>query len=115
MSRMSRTLERPPSATIFRASRLPDASVLYVGGLLHAARGAELRSEVQSLLCRGERTILVSLSAVSDVDAAGMGELVRAYNLAVAATGRLRITEATSRVRELLNRVGLLDILTAEV
>jgi len=93
-------------------SRPPETSVLHVDGPLHARQGAELRNEIHAWLRRGHRAIVLGLAGVSEIDAAGMGELARAYNLAVAAGGTLRITQPTPRVREILDRVGLLDILT---
>ena len=72
-----------------------------------------LRPRVQSLLYRGERSIVVDLGRVSSIDAAGIGELVRAYNLAAASDARLRIANATPWVRQILERVGLFSRLSA--
>jgi len=74
----------------------------------------EVRHKVQALLHRGDRTILLSLARVSDIDAAGVGELVRAYNMTVAANGFLRITQISGKARQLLDQVGLLDLLTTD-
>jgi anti-anti-sigma factor len=65
------------------------------------------------LLRRGERAIVLDLARVSSIDAAGIGELVRAYNITAAMDGELRIMHATKRVRELLERAGLFDRLTS--
>jgi anti-anti-sigma factor len=86
-------------------------AVLRVDGALHGRQGAELRKEVHTLLRRGERAIVVCLARASNVDAAGIGELVRAYHMTAASAAILRVTEATGRVREVLARVGLFDIL----
>jgi anti-anti-sigma factor len=102
------------SATVVGESRLNDVSVLHLEGPLYAVLGAELQHKVQALLNRGERKILLSLSGVSDVDAAGLGELIRAYNMTMAANAVLRITQVTSRVREVLERVRLLELLTED-
>jgi anti-anti-sigma factor len=67
----------------------------------------ELADRVLTLLQRGERTIVLDLARVPTIDAAGVGELVRAYNIAAAGEGRLRIANATPRVRQILERVGL--------
>ncbi|HEY6362082.1 MAG TPA: STAS domain-containing protein [Vicinamibacterales bacterium] len=99
--------------TIVREPR-DDTAVVHVEGSLRAPVSAELRPKVQALLRRGKRKIVVSLAGVSDLDAAGVGELVHAYNVTVAANGILRITQAFGRVRELLARVGLLDLLHVE-
>lgn len=103
------------SAAVVRQPRSPAASVLEVDGPLHAPQGAALRKAVRARLRQGDRTVVLSLARVSEVDAAGLGELVRAYNMTAAAAGALRIAQAPARVREILDRVGLLGILTAGI
>jgi anti-anti-sigma regulatory factor len=93
--------------------RPPEPVAIDVVGPIYSVEGARLRDEVESRLRSGSRTIVMCLSGASDIDAAGMGELVRAYNMTVAAAGVLRVTAAGGRVRELLSRVGLLELLTA--
>ena len=73
----------------------------------------ELPQIVRALLRRGEGTIVLDLTCVSSIDAAGIGELVRAYNLTIAGNGTLRIANTNRRVREMLERVGLYDRLSA--
>jgi anti-anti-sigma factor len=70
-----------------------------------------LRHSVRALLRRGQRNVVLDLARVSWIDAAGVGELVRAYNMAAAVSGNVRITHATTRVREILQRVGLVALL----
>ena len=89
-------------------------SILEVEGTLRAPVNAELSQRVQALLARGERRILLDLSRLSDIDAAGVGELVRAFNTTSAAGGILQIVYANRRVRQLLNIAGVLTLLTAE-
>ena len=72
----------------------------------------ELRHIVRALLRRGERFIVLDLALVSNVDAAGVSELVRTYNMVGAAQGVLQIVHATPWVRQVLERVGLFGILT---
>jgi len=73
---------------------------------------SELSQRVQSLLSDGERRILLDLSRLSDIDAAGVGELVRAFNTTSAAGGVLQIAHASRRVRKVLQIAGVLKILT---
>lgn len=80
---------------------------------VQAPVGAELRHRVKALLGAGKRRILLNLAGVSDLGAAGVGELVRAYNMATAANAMLRIANTFGRVREVLVRVGLFDLLSA--
>jgi anti-anti-sigma factor len=91
-----------------------DTTVLHIVSRLRAPVSTELRHRVHALLRRGERRILLDLSRVSDLDAAGVGELVRAYNMTSAANGVLRVAHAFGRVRELLTRVGLFDLLNVD-
>jgi anti-anti-sigma factor len=88
---------------------------VYIEGPLRLPVNRDLRSQVRSLLRRGERAIVVDLARVSRIDAAGVGELVRAYNMTSARNGLLRIVHATDWVREILTRVGLFELLSADV
>jgi anti-anti-sigma factor len=88
-------------------------AVLQVKDSLRVPIDEELRHNVRTLLCRGERSIVLDLGPVSAIDAAGVGQLVRAYNLTRAVNGTLRIKHAGPRVREMLLRAGLVDLLSA--
>jgi anti-anti-sigma factor len=85
--------------------------VLYIRGPLQAPADGDLGRIVGALLDRGERVIVLDLTQTSRIDAAGVGELVRAYNMAMAANGALRVEHPPTRVSHILERVGLLDIL----
>ena len=85
--------------------------VLNVHGALQAPLNGELEFQVRALLDRGERVIVLDLARTDSVDAAGVGELVGAYNTAIAAGGALLVVHPPTRVGQLLARVGLLDIL----
>jgi anti-anti-sigma factor len=68
---------------------------------------------VHALLRYGQREIVVDVGRLSSIDAAGVGQLVRAYNVTRALKSGLRLANATARVREVLERVGLFDVLSA--
>jgi anti-anti-sigma factor len=87
---------------------------VHIDGPLLAPVNQELATRVRVLLQRGERHIVLDLSSVSRIDAAGVGELVRSYNTACAMNVSLRIVHTTERVRETLGRVGLFDLLSAD-
>jgi anti-anti-sigma factor len=91
----------------------PRPAVLHVQGPLRVPTDDEVRHDVRALLCRGERSIVLDLGRVSAIDAAGVGQLVRAYNLTRAVNGTLRIKHAAPKVREMLIRAGLFDRLSA--
>jgi anti-anti-sigma factor len=85
-----------------------------VEGSLQAPVCRELRDKVEALLRRGNRSLVIDLTRVSDLDAAGIGELVHLYGRARAANATLRIVHAGKHVCRLLRRAGLVDILSAE-
>jgi anti-anti-sigma factor len=91
----------------------PGPAVVHVQGALRVPTDDELRHNVRTLLCRGERSIVLDLGRVSAIDAAGVGQLVRAYNLTRAVNGTLRIKHAAPKVREMLVRAGLFNRLSA--
>ena len=95
-------------------TEIDDTSLLHVQNPLRAPIDAGLRRGIQALLTRGERRIVLDLSDVSDLDAAGLGELVRAYNMTTAANGVLQIANPTRHGHELLARVGLFDLLNMD-
>jgi len=88
---------------------------VFVEGSLRAPVSRDLRRHVRSLLRRGERAIVVDLTRVSRIDAAGVGELVRAHNMTLARSGLFRIVHASDWVREILARVGLFALLSADL
>jgi hypothetical protein len=75
--------------------------IVRVEGGLRAPVSRVLRHNVRTVLLRGERRIVLDLSAVSKIDAAG-------------AHGGLRIVKTTARVREILDRANLFDLLSSE-
>jgi anti-anti-sigma factor len=90
----------------------PPAVYLSPDGPLRVPLDSALRHDIRALLRRGERNIVLDLARVSEIDAAGVGQLVRAYNIATAANGTLRIVQTISWVREILDRVGLFETLS---
>ena len=89
-----------------------DTGIISLYGPFHAPVTHELRHRILTQLRRGERVIILDLSRVSSIDAAGVGQLVRAYNVTVASRGTLRIVHTTRWVRELLERAGLFRLLS---
>ena len=88
--------------------------ILYIDGSLRVPLSRDLRHRVRALLRHGTRGIVLDLARVSRIDAAGVGELVRAYNMTTAAKGVLRIAHAPPWVRQILDRVGLFDPLSGD-
>jgi anti-anti-sigma factor len=73
-----------------------------------------LRHRIWALLRHGERRIVLDLSGVSRIDAAGVGELIRTFNMTAAVSGALRIVNASAWVREILERAHLFELLNEE-
>ena len=88
-----------------------DGSRLHLNGALRVPMNGDLWRSVRCLLQRGERAIVVDLARVPTIDAAGIGELVRAYNMTIAAHGELRVAHATRWVHETLQLAGLSRLL----
>jgi len=86
-------------------------STLELEGTLRAPATAELRHRVDALLRRGDRCIVLDLEQLSDIDAAGIGELIRAFNLARAGGAAFRLVGTRGRVRHLLEVAGVLRLL----
>ena len=88
--------------------------IVRVEGPLRVPVSRALRREVRALLQRGERAIVVDLAKVSRIDAAGVGELIRAFNMTAAVDGALRIANASAWVRQILELIGLFELLSGE-
>jgi anti-anti-sigma factor len=97
-----------------REERSPSVSILHVGGSLRVPFDVELQWSVHAILRRGVRRVVLNLAAVSDLDAGGVGELLHLFNMAAAAHAELRIANACPRVRELLDRARVFDLLTGD-
>jgi anti-anti-sigma factor len=100
--------------TTVRTTELPTVRVLSVDGHLCFPHTRGLGRRVCALLRAGERAIVLDLGRVARIDAAGIGELVRAYNMTTAVDGELQIVHATTRVREMLELAGLYAVLSGD-
>lgn len=94
-----------------RAHPCLDRSVVEVAGPFRAPVRGDLRRKVQALVDDGARHILVDLSRVPEIDAAGVGELTTIFNAVHAAGGVLQLAHLQSKVRHLLTIVGLYGVL----
>ena len=92
----------------------PNTYVLRVEGALRTPVTRVLRDNVRTLVRRGERRIVLDLAAVSRIDAAGVGEVIRAFNMTAAMNCGLRIVNATASVREMFERAHLFDLLSGD-
>lgn len=100
--------------TSVREERSLGVSILHITGPLRVPLGLELQWTVHRILRRGTRRIELNLAAVFDLDAGGVGELVHLFNMAAAAHSELRIASVRPRVRALLDRARVFDLLTGD-
>jgi anti-anti-sigma factor len=100
--------------TSVRVERSPSVSILHISGPLCVPLDLELQWTVHRILRRGACRVVLNLAAVSDLDAGGVGELVHLFNMATVAHSELRIVNARPRIRELLDRARVFDLLTGD-
>jgi anti-sigma B factor antagonist len=72
------------------------------GNLTLGAAADTLRDKVRSLLQQGQKHLLLNLGAVSHMDSAGLGELVRAFATANRQGGTLKLLKLTKRLQDLM-------------
>jgi anti-anti-sigma factor len=109
-----RAISEPDSSSAtLRVDGAPSATVC-VDAALRTPVDRVLRSRVESLLQSGVRRVLLDLSGVSSIDAAGVGELIHLFTTAAAAGGVLEIRRANPRVHRVLEVTGVLGVLDVE-
>ena len=86
-------------------------SVLEVRGALRFPMSGELRRSMRALVARGERRVVLDLSRLTAIDAAGVGELVCAFNMMRVKGGVLQVVNARGRVRYVLDITGVSKLL----
>jgi anti-anti-sigma factor len=102
------------AATVVARSFPNPTFVISVRDPLLVPHDCDLRNRVRDVLRSAGCNIVLDLAGVSRIDAAGVGELVRAYNMTIAADGVLRITNARDKVRALLELARLFDLMSSE-
>lgn len=91
-----------------------DASTVTVTGEIDFATSPQLRQALVDVLHTNGRDTVVDLSAVSFVDASGIGVLVGAANLANSGGGQLILRHPSSAVLLLLDHLELDGVLAVE-
>lgn len=85
----------------------PVCATVRVIGQLRAPGTSALRRAVTALLLDGERHILVDLAALTDLDTAGLGELVYLSTMTTGAGATFEVACSRGSVRRVLDEVGL--------
>jgi anti-anti-sigma factor len=97
---------------LIRTWSLDTITVVDLHGRLGVESGGAVLSAVSDLLRAARRHLILSLLEVTDVDAAGLGELASAFRAVRASGGVLKIVVRRENVRELLIRTQLLNWLS---
>jgi anti-sigma B factor antagonist len=88
-----------------------EVTILDLEGKLTLGEGAAaFRERVRSLLADGHKKVLVNLAGVSYVDSSGVGELVSAYATANRSEAKLKLSNLTQSVADLLQLTKLLTV-----
>jgi anti-anti-sigma factor len=114
------TLQNDKTDVPFRLGRCLDSGVralarchiISVEGALRTPIDSQLMRRVHSVLCGGARRVRLDLSQLTSIDAAGVGELVAAFNATKAAGAVLDIAHAGRRIRRILEVTGVYRLLT---
>lgn len=86
--------------------------IISLAGALRVPIESRLLPRVHAALRDGARRLRLDLSRLSSIDAAGVGQLVDAFNATKAAGGVLDIAHAGTRVRRVLDVTGVYGLLT---
>jgi anti-anti-sigma factor len=100
----------PSAASLLEDPSQGSRDVLRPSGALDRSGSRVLRESISRALSRGSATIVVDLSDVRDVDAAGLDVLVYACRAATAAHVKLVLSSLPTLVLELLEPTRLSDL-----
>ncbi len=95
---------------------LNEVEVIRLSGDLNCSSAGALADRAYSALVR-RQDVLLNFANVSGIDAAGLGLLAHVHRLATIVDASVTLTNLNSRVRELLDVVGLsacFDIVASE-
>jgi anti-sigma B factor antagonist len=83
--------------------QLGDVNVIEVVGRITIGEGSSvLRDTVHDMVARKQTKILLNLGEVPYIDSSGIGELVQAYSTVTKGGGQFKLSNLTTRVRDLL-------------
>jgi anti-anti-sigma factor len=101
---------KPSAGSLLEDPSQDSREVLHPSGLLDRAASRALREEISRTISRGPATLVVDLSNVSDVDAAGLDVLVYACRAATSAHVKLVLSSLPPLVLELLEPTRLSEL-----
>jgi anti-sigma B factor antagonist len=104
----------PASKATFREVGV--VTIVDLSGLLRLGESsAVLRLAIQELLERRRRKILLNFRDVTEIDSAGIGELVAAYATVKAHNGSLKLLSPPKKVCDMLKLTQLLKVMDVHV
>lgn len=87
-------------------------TIVDLSGLLRLGESsAVLRAAIHELLDKQRKKIVLNFRDVTEMDSAGIGELVAAYSTVKARNGRLKLLNPPQKVCDMLKLTQLLKVL----
>ena len=96
---------------LIRMSTSDGITMVDLDGRFGVGCAEALHGTVVDLVRQGRRAIVVNLSGVTSIDAAGLGALACAYEILRAEGGELKLVVDCDDIRELLVRTQLVTVL----
>jgi anti-sigma B factor antagonist len=88
-----------------------DVGVVDLSGRLTLGDGSgTLRNTIKDLIAKGEKKILLNLKDVSYMDSSGLGEMVGAYASVTNAGGQIKLLNAQTKIKDLLQVTKLYTV-----
>ena len=86
-------------------------AILDLKGKITLGEGDELlKKEIDSLIQKDQKKLLLNLEGVPYIDSAGLGEIVRTYTTVSRQGGKLKLLNLTKRIQDLLAITKLLTV-----
>jgi anti-sigma B factor antagonist len=100
----------PSSKATFREAGV--VTIVDLSGLLRLGESsAVLRTAIHELMDKQRKKIVLNFRDVTEMDSAGIGELVAAYSTVKARNGRLKLLNPPQKVCDMLKLTQLLKVL----
>lgn len=81
------------------------------GKILIGEGDEQLRQAIEDFISEGGEKLILDMANVSDVDGAGMGELVRVYTaIARASDSPLKLLNLSQRIRDFMEMTKLIEV-----
>ena len=96
----------------FSTRKMEAVAVIDIEGKIQLGEGdVEIKQEVNDLLKRGNKNILLNLTKVPYMDSAGLGEIIRCFTAVRKVGGNLKLLGPNERLIDLLTITKLINVL----